>query len=615
MPYSVSSWFIDQAHTENPAIKRTLTIGTSDYSGFVLKWPTISRQWDDLRPVSVTIDLSNEGQTFNFFRNDKTTLRSTVEVKIGFTRWGGAYNVGGPDSIAVTPTSGGALDVATNSDYSFEANFSPTSASLVNTGGFFWCRTSSGREVGLEFRSDRRFSFAVVNSAGALSRATDPTSRTLGQEYHVVGVRSRTSNYLALYVGGTLVDSVALNSANWLAPATNAFAACAAFSARAAYGVVDESRFYATALTNSEALDHSQGRYLTSAESLLLIHLGLDEVGSSTIVNSGLGSGTTSIVNSPVFVEKSFDRKRGPGRDEMISAFYGTSEKVVFDQGKAMLTVADKLKLFSERVVGVSNSPVIFSSSILLGSDIAWTLCTCYGGLSSVQSTSNPDINYTSWLNWAAVFSADTVLMRGRFDGQKVTECLRKLADMTQSAIVLSDNKITFNRFTTVNTNISSLDDRHILNLSVSIDDADMVNKQWVYADYRPESQYHSISCFDTRTASVNSFGLREGIAQDESVWYVTSANAINLAQRIMSTAGVPYDRIKVETPLVPVHHLIGETVVMMDSLVGVTEGWRIMGYRLDTDAGRISLDVDGSQVNTPFILDVSSLDGTDILL
>lgn len=391
MPYGVTSWFIDQAHTENPPVKRTFTIAGSDYSGYVQKWPSISRNWDDLKPVSVTIELANEAQTFNFLKTDKTTLRSTCEIKMGFTH----------------PTSG----------------------------------------------------------------------------------------------------------------------------------------------------------------------------------------------------------------DELISVFRGTSEKVVLGNGKVNLSISDKLKPFSERIVGTSTTPVIFSSSILLASDIFWTLCTCYGGLSSVTSTSNPDINYTAFQAWAAVFSADTVLMRARFDGQKVIEALRKIADMTQSTIILSEDKIFTSRFTTVNTNISSLDDRHILKLSVSIDDSDMVNKQWVYADYRPESSYWSISVFDVRTASVNSFGLRERIAQDESLWYVNSANAINFAQRIMSTAGLPYDRVEVETPLVPLHHLIGETVVMVDAQVGVTEGWRIMGYRLDTESGKITLNVDGSQVNTPFILDVSNLDSTDILL
>lgn len=613
MPFAVSSWFVDQAQRTNPdSLKRTFTIGTSDYSTYVTKWPAVARTWDNVSPVSVTINLANEGQTFNFFRTDKTNMRSSAEVKIGFTRWGGAYNVGGPDRITVTPTSGGALDIATNSDYTFESWFSPTSAALVNTGGFFWCRTSSGNEVGLEFRSDRKISFAVVNSAGVLTRATDTTSRTLGTEYHVVGTRSRTSNYLALYINGTLVDSVSLSSANWAAPATNPFAACSAFSARASYGVVDEAKFYGYALTSVQAAQRYAGQEVGTAP---LIWLGLDEPTSGTIVNSGSGGGTVAIVSSPVFIEKNADRRRGPGRDEMISAFFGTTEKVEYQSGLLGITMSDKLKQLAERVVGFSNSPAVFSSSTLLLSDIAWTVCTCYGGYSSVQSTSNTDIDYTSWLAWAAAFSADTVIVRAKFDGQKVIECLRKMATLSQSAIFLANNKLTFNRYTTVNTNISSLDDRHILNLSLLIDDADIVNKQWVYADYRPESQYFTTVVFAASTPSINSFGTREQIAQDESIWYVSSANALNMAQRIISTTALPYDRIKVETPLVPAHLLIGETVVVVDAQLGVTEGWRIMGSAIDTDTGLMSFDINNSQVNTPFILDISSLDGTDLLL
>src|SRR4051812_39360350 len=84
MPYNVSSWFVDQERLENPSLKRSFTIGNSDYTRFVDSWPSISRQWDDPRPLSVVINLANEDQTFNFIREDKTKLLSRCEVKMGF---------------------------------------------------------------------------------------------------------------------------------------------------------------------------------------------------------------------------------------------------------------------------------------------------------------------------------------------------------------------------------------------------------------------------------------------------------------------------------------------------------------------------------------------------
>lgn len=390
MPYSVTSWFVQQAAEEHPQVKRVLTIGGSDYSDFVMKWPSIARAWNDIRPVSVTISLANDEQTFNFFKSDKTKLRAEVRLKIGFTH----------------PTSG----------------------------------------------------------------------------------------------------------------------------------------------------------------------------------------------------------------DELISPFIGRAEKAVFVDGKCDITVTDKLKQLADRVIGSSKVPVTFNNSST-PADIAWYAVTSYGGYSSVRSTSNPDIDYQSWLDWAAVFSADTVYMAAQFDGQRVLETLRKIGRHTQSAIFLKEDKLAFFRFTTVATDTTNLNADHIKSTRLSIEDTDMVNKQWVHAEYVPASDFWNISCFDVKSSSVNSFGLREHVERDEQIWYVNSSSALNLAQRFVRVAGEPFERLEVKTILAPLHRLIGETIQVYDAHLGITEGWRIMRYALDLSNGEINLQIDGTQINTPFILDVSALDGSDVLI
>jgi hypothetical protein len=391
MPYSVTSWFVQQAAAIAPNVVRQFTIGGSDYSRWVTRWPSVQRSWNDIRPISLTIGLANEDQTFNLFKTDKTKLRASCALKLGFTH----------------PTSG----------------------------------------------------------------------------------------------------------------------------------------------------------------------------------------------------------------NEYITMFAGTVERVQFSDGLCELSMGDKLKQLSERVVGASNSPVFFSSSGTLPSDIAWTLVTCYGGFSSLSSTNNPDINYADFKAWAAVFSGDNVQMRGRFEGKKVLECLRSLGRHTQSAIFMKENKLSFNRFTTISTDTTSLAPNNILSTRLSIDDTDIVNKQWVYADFKVESDFWTIATFDVLSASVNSFGLRELVEKDESVWYTSSATALNLAQRMTRVAGVPYDRLSIDTTLVPLHRHVGEIIQAEDAHLGITEGWRIMEQRVDMETGKIGLTIDASQVNTPFLLDVSSLDGPDLLL
>lgn len=390
MPYSVTSWFVQQVALEAPPVKRVLTIGGSDYSSYVVRWPTVARSWNDIRPVSVTISLANDDQTFNFFKTDKTNLRAQAQLKIGFTH----------------PTSG----------------------------------------------------------------------------------------------------------------------------------------------------------------------------------------------------------------DELITPFIGRVEKAVFQDGKCDITVTDKLKQLADRVIGKSDVPVTFNNSST-PPNIAWYSTTSYGGFSNLTSVNNPDIDYQSWLDWAAVFSTDTVYMAAEFDGQRVLEALRKVGRHTQSAIFLKEDKLAFFRFTTVVTDTTILNSNHIKSTRLSIEDTDMVNKQWVHANYVPASDYWTISCFDVKSSSVNSFGLREHVERDEQVWYVNSAGAQNLAQRFVRVAGEPFERLEIKTILAPLHRLIGETIQVTDPHLGITEGWRIMRYSLNFDTGEIDLQIDGTQINTPFILDVSTLDGSDVLL
>lgn len=81
--YSVTSSFIYEAAQQNAMWQRKLMVGSSDYSAFVMQWPSISRAWDDCAPGLVTIDLSNAGQTFNFFLGDGTLLHADCSLQLG----------------------------------------------------------------------------------------------------------------------------------------------------------------------------------------------------------------------------------------------------------------------------------------------------------------------------------------------------------------------------------------------------------------------------------------------------------------------------------------------------------------------------------------------------
>lgn len=392
MTHLVSSWFVEQALKKFPDnIKRKFLLGTSDYSNYVMKWPSFKNEWNKLRPTQLTIQLANEDKTFNFLKENKLVLNSTSEIQFGFTH----------------PQSG----------------------------------------------------------------------------------------------------------------------------------------------------------------------------------------------------------------DELISLFIGKTDTVKYSSELVDITIMDKFKQLTERVVGSSDVPVEYVGSNYLPADIAWWLITSYGGFSTVKSSSNPDIDYDAWLTWWNVFSADSVFMNASFDGQKINECLRKIGRHTYSALFVHGNRITFNRFTLADTYVNSFNDSSIIDLSLEFSGNDIINKQYIFADYDQTSDYHQTTVFDQDLTSINSYGLRENNEKDDSIWYVGSGPALNAAQRVLTVQKEPYDKIEFEAPLIGILRLIGETVTVVDTFHGIDGSYRVMQEQFDTDKGLITINADRSQVFGAFILDTSTLDGPDILI
>ena len=302
--------------------------------------------------------------------------------------------------------------------------------------------------------------------------------------------------------------------------------------------------------------------------------------------------------------------------DELIPLFTGEIHVVSYTEKFCKLPLRDRMWDFTSRVVGDSDNPVTFTS--VLVSDIAWTLCTCYGGLSSVESDANPDIDYDSFLDFAAVFSADTVLCSARYEGEKVTEALEKLAKYTDSAIwVEGDGKLYFRRFSEPD----SLDFVVVRNdqvaLQIDIDGMQMVNRLYVDWNYSTDSDYWQDAVISVDSTSVNTFGLHEDRLQDETIWYVDSASALNMAQRKTSLLKAPPRRFMVSTGVIGLHRQLGETVRLVDSFYGITSdsGWRFTEMDIALDTGRVGYLLDEAATMNAFYLDVSYLDGNDCLL
>lgn len=302
--------------------------------------------------------------------------------------------------------------------------------------------------------------------------------------------------------------------------------------------------------------------------------------------------------------------------DEMIDVFTGYIKKVSYTDKYCKVTLRDRLFDFSERVVGDGDAPVTFSHELV--SDIAWTLCTCYGGLSAVQSGSNPDVDWDSFGEFAAVYSNDNVRCSAHYEGEKIAEALTRLAQYTDAAIwVEGDGRLHFRRYSEPSSLDFVVTRNDQVELTIDVDGVSMVNRQWVDWDYSVESDYWAATCFAVDTTSVNTFSLREDRVQDETIWFVNSDSALNMAQRRVGLLRYPPKRFSVDTGLIGRHRQIGETIRLVDSFYSISSesGWRFIEDTLDMDRGLSSYLLDEATVLNAFYVDFSDLDGNDSLL
>ena len=85
MSAQVSSWFVAQAAGQRALPQRRFTLGGSDYSDEVLRWPRLSYRAATVDLGTVTLALSNRRRAFQFFVDCDLALTSSGEVALGFT--------------------------------------------------------------------------------------------------------------------------------------------------------------------------------------------------------------------------------------------------------------------------------------------------------------------------------------------------------------------------------------------------------------------------------------------------------------------------------------------------------------------------------------------------
>jgi len=299
------------------------------------------------------------------------------------------------------------------------------------------------------------------------------------------------------------------------------------------------------------------------------------------------------------------------GTDEYINIHEGKISSVKYTKDSCTLSVVDKIKPFAEKLLGDTDNPLDYTNSDYLPSDLAWYWATSYGGLDTTKSTANTDIDYDDFSAWADVFSSSSILAQAYFEGTRLNEAFRKLGRITRSSIYVEDGKLRFARYTETTSITLDLGANPIIDVHGLIDDKQIINKHITFADYNVDSDTYSVVVNDEDTTSVNTYGSREQIEKDQNVWYVNSASAVDLSQRIVLTQKEPYVQLKAKTTAAPITRFIGDLITFEFDKLGIGAGdtKRLMGYEFDLQSMSMNIEVDDSQIVGIFRLDQSQLD------
>jgi len=127
------------------------------------------------------------------------------------------------------------------------------------------------------------------------------------------------------------------------------------------------------------------------------------------------------------------------GSSASLTLFQGRGDSFEFISSKVNLNLADRLAKALRGQLGSGFWPIAFIESTWNPADLVWALVTSYGGLSALQSTSNPHISYSDWQNYKTACSSRQFQIQAFFQGEDLISPLQEIAKITDSIFFVNN--------------------------------------------------------------------------------------------------------------------------------------------------------------------------------
>ncbi len=243
---------------------------------------------------------------------------------------------------------------------------------------------------------------------------------------------------------------------------------------------------------------------------------------------------------------------------DFIDRFRGFFETPRFqspDRPRCLMLFTGRIQKTLDKFVGSQAAPVSYHAVAWNPAELAWDILTVHGGLDVTQSTANPDIDYTSFLDFQSICVDLNFLLRGNFTGETIAEAMRLIGELTDAIIYgETDGKIYFKRhipeeaadpyhFTDANA--------HLQQAEISYDKDRLRNRAKVWWGYDVSAGDWLSGGFDQKentTSQANEWGIVKKEFDGVVVWHDNAISAGGFGERYVDRYGEPLDTLRFET-------------------------------------------------------------------
>ena len=286
---------------------------------------------------------------------------------------------------------------------------------------------------------------------------------------------------------------------------------------------------------------------------------GTIDLGTTVVVLGNVDNALSFFVGCDHFLTTSCEITLGfshpDSGEEAISLFMGTPSNLVFarDGKELRIQLQGKTKRLTDTSLGTEaeSGGVDFTNSAYYPSDLAWTLITCYGQMSSLESDANPDVEYSEWADWRDANRVRDIRVKAYLKGERIFQVLDTLATMDGRIISFQNGKLRFrDPFESFDPKSPYFPLKSILELSVSLDPERITNHFFVEANYDPETSRFIAQFSQVNSASQAVFGTRSGRFSSRGVWFSSARDAQYLVQDRLRFGARPLAEVHVKASL-----------------------------------------------------------------